>query len=133
MVSIHVAPDVTAFEIEQSANPQRYAYNYRTFERVLRTRAPVLGTHAGFKDFFLPIGDTREVRRVLVAGPFATSPPTNAEILARWYGITRTRARLSEPAFAQYVYATLSTLTLDGTVDRVLSESLDDLRQAGER
>src|SRR5580765_2872783 len=45
---IHVAPNVSAFEIEQSVNPQRYAYNYRTFERVLRTRAPVLGTHAGF-------------------------------------------------------------------------------------
>ena len=111
---INVSPNVTAFEVEQSVLPPRYAYNYRSFERVLRTSAPLIGSHGGFSDLFVPIGDTKEVRRVLVAGPFATSQATATEILGRFYAIARTRGRLRDPAFAQYVAATLSTLTLEG-------------------
>jgi len=113
---INVAPSITSFEVEQSVLPPRYAYNYRCFERVLRAGAPLLGTHAGFSDLFVPIDDTTEVRRVLVAGPFATSHATASEIVGRYYAIARSRGRLSDPAFAQYVAATLSTLTLEGSL-----------------
>jgi AraC-like DNA-binding protein len=111
---IHVELSVTVFEIERGVSSRRYAYNARCFERVLRTGTTVLGAHAGFRDLFVPVGDTEDVRRVLVVGPFATAEPSAGEILGRWHAIARTRGRLSDPSFAEYVSATLATLMLEG-------------------
>jgi AraC-like DNA-binding protein len=110
---IHVIPNVVGAEYENSVAPRRFAYNQRCFAEVHRSREAVVGEHAGFFDFFAPVIDSDVVRGVLVAGPFARSRPTSAQILERWYAITGAQGRLADPPFADYVAATLATLTLE--------------------
>jgi AraC-like DNA-binding protein len=73
-----------------------------------------VGEHVGFKDVFVPI-DTGEptLRGVVVAGPVAASYPASADVVERWYALTKSKARAADPAFLRYLARTLGTLTLD--------------------
>jgi AraC-like DNA-binding protein len=71
-----------------------------------------LGEHAGFNDLFLPLFDGATLRGMLVVGPFAIRRSTGEDIVQRWYEITSSHGKLTEPGFRAYVAATLSTLTL---------------------
>jgi len=111
----HESPDVTTFEYEHGVAARRWKYNGKCFKLASKDGRPIIGEHAGFRDLFVPVLAGRTVRGMLVAGPFATSRPTSAEILSRWRQLTGAGGRLSDPAFFRYVAGTLSTLTLDPT------------------
>jgi AraC-like DNA-binding protein len=115
---------VVAFEVEHGVEARRWAYNHRIFEQVRRTRGSVRAEHAGFHDLFVPVLEGEQLRGILVAGPFATERPTRADILERWFEISRSQGRLTDPSFAEYVAATLSTLTLEGDLVGVLERLL---------
>ncbi|HEV8246419.1 MAG TPA: AraC family transcriptional regulator, partial [Polyangiaceae bacterium] len=111
---IHSAQSVVDFEYEHGVAPRRHAYNHRCFEAAGSLRKVVVGEHAGYFDFFVPLVDSKQVRGILVAGPFAKARPTSAQIQERWHAITGARARLTDPMFARYLTLALSTLTLHG-------------------
>ncbi|HEV8245999.1 MAG TPA: hypothetical protein VGP93_09535, partial [Polyangiaceae bacterium] len=112
--SINFYSGVLSFEHEHGVETKRWAYNLRCFAEVERTRRSVRGEHAGFHDLFVPVQEKGELRGILVAGPFAVAPPTAADILERWFFITRSHGRLGDPSFSEYVTATLATFTLEG-------------------
>jgi AraC-like DNA-binding protein len=74
----------------------------------------VLGQHAGFSDYFVPVGHIDGAWATLVVGPFATARPTSGDVLARWRSLSGSHGRLGDPMFAHYVSVTLETLTLEG-------------------
>jgi len=123
--SIHRVQNVTSFESEHGVQSRRWAYNRRCFEEVLRRGKTLRGQHAGFWDLFVPVKDASGVRAVLVAGPFATQRPTSADILERWFSLTGYKGRMTDPAFAHYVSATLSTLTLEGELCEMFEGLMD--------
>jgi len=123
--AIHTVRSLAAFEFEHGRESRRYRYNDRCFARVLKTRKPLRGTHAGFHDLFVPIGDGTDVRAVLVAGPFAVTRPTSADVQERWHALTHSHGRIADPSFSEYLAETLSTITLEGslldTFERLMS------------
>jgi len=110
---IHATASVVDFEYEHGVGPRRHAYNHRCFARAGSRREIVVGEHAGYFDFFVPLVDGAHLRGILVAGPFAKERPTSGQIQGRWHGLAGTRARVTDPGFARYLSATLSALTLD--------------------
>jgi AraC-like DNA-binding protein len=112
--AIHTVGDIIRFEPEFGVERRRWDYNRRSFARVHKQKKLLRATHAGFHDVFVPLTDEGDVHAVLVSGPFALSRPTSAELIERWYSLTGTQGRLSDPVFSDYVRATLATLTLDG-------------------
>ena len=121
--SIHRVQNMTSFESEHGVQSRRWAYNRRCFAEVHRRGKTLRAQHAGFWDLFVPVKDAQGVRSVFVAGPFATERPTSADILERWFSLTGLKGRITDPAFAHYVSATLSTLTLEGQLS-LMFESL---------
>ena len=112
--SIHVTNNVVSFEAEHGSEQRRWSYNHRIFAEVVKTLRIVRGEHAGFHHLFVPIQDESGVRSVLVAGPIAIKRPSSAEVLDRWFEISHTQGRLTDPSFSDYLSTTLSTLTLEG-------------------
>ncbi|HEV8247587.1 MAG TPA: AraC family transcriptional regulator [Polyangiaceae bacterium] len=116
--SITRIPSVVEFEIEYGADVKRWPYNGRLFAEARRTGRMACGEHAGFHDLFFPVqgthGDSVGFHGVLVAGPLAKRRPSSAEVLERWYSLSATHGRLSDPSFFQYLSETLTTLTLEG-------------------
>jgi AraC-like DNA-binding protein len=110
----HVVPSVIQFEHEHGVGPQRWAHDTLSFAEVYRTRRLVLRQHAGFYDLFVPVLDSNSIPGVLVAGPFSRARPQSADVLKRWHDLTGSQGRVGDPAFVDYVAATLSTLTLAG-------------------
>src|SRR6185436_17194973 len=86
--AMYVAPNVTGFEREHGLQQRRNEYNRRCLADVLRTRRPVLGEHAVFLDWFVTVLVEERVAAVVVTGPFLSSPPTSASILANWQNLT---------------------------------------------
>jgi AraC-like DNA-binding protein len=107
---IQIVPSVIQSESERGAIESRWRYNTRCFTRVRRYRQTVLGHHAGFYDFFVPVGEWG----ILAAGPFAVTRASSADALDRWHQLTNVHGRLADPAFSHYLSMTLSTLTLEG-------------------
>jgi AraC-like DNA-binding protein len=110
----HVESSVADFEYEQGLAAQRWAYDIRCFQKAAASRQIVVGEHAGFHDVFAPVYDGDEPNGILVAGPFATAPPSAAEVRARWHAISGSQAHVADPRFSRYLDATLGTLTLVG-------------------
>jgi AraC-like DNA-binding protein len=121
---IHNEPNVFEFELEHGVEKKREAYNTRSFAQVFEHKRAVRGEHAGFADLFAPIFLRGKVVAILVAGPFARGRPTSAAVFERWRWLTGRQGHPSDPEFARYVSATLSTLVLDGdkvrTFERVV-------------
>jgi AraC-like DNA-binding protein len=111
---IHVEPDVIAFEIEHGMDPERSAYNVQKIAEAVRRGELVRGEHAGYEDLFQPIVVSGKTVAVLVTGPFARSRPTSRTIAERWQWLTGRTGHPSDPEFASYLDATLSTLVLEG-------------------
>jgi AraC-like DNA-binding protein len=111
----HVAPSVIQFEHDHGRGASRWAHDKLSFAEVYRTRRLLLREHAGFYDLFVPVLDSDSIPGVLVAGPFARARPQSADVLKRWHDLTGSQGRVSDPAFTDYVAATLSTLTLEGS------------------
>jgi AraC-like DNA-binding protein len=131
---IHAEPDVSAFELEHGADPERGQYNARHFEQVRRTGKPVRGRHAGYSDLFVPVTAGDEVEAILVTGPFAERRPTSASVLDGWRRLTGRQGHPADPEFAAYLSAALSTLVLDAGNSAKLEELLGCLARlmAGE-
>jgi AraC-like DNA-binding protein len=110
--AIHTESSITAFELEHGVELGRDRYNERCLRRARLRREPVLGNHAGYCDWFVPIVVRKRVEAFLVVGPFATSRPTGAEILERWRDLTGQQGHPADPEFAHYVATSLSALTL---------------------
>jgi AraC-like DNA-binding protein len=121
----HVVPNIASFEYEHGVEARRWRYNHRTFSQVRRERRAIRGEHAGFHDLFVPLGDAREVNAVIVAGPYATTRPTHAEVHDRWQSLTGSQPKIADPSFSHYLSMTLGTLTLEGplagTFERFMS------------
>jgi AraC-like DNA-binding protein len=92
----------------------RWAHNDRCSAQVHRTKRPLVASHAGFSDLFVPLRAKDDVIGLLVTGPFATARPTRADVLQRWHALTGLQGRLTDAVFAHYLQTTLSTLTLEG-------------------
>src|SRR5450432_646354 len=107
--AMNIAPSLIPFERQHGVERGRYEYNDRCMTEVVRTRRTLLGTYAGLKDLFVPVVVGDSVCGVLAAGPFMTSPPTSSDLLDRFRWLTGRHGRLSDPEFADYVSATLST------------------------
>jgi AraC-like DNA-binding protein len=113
---MHWVPNITSFEIEHQVDSRRWSYNTRCIHRVARENKLVVGEHAGFYDLFAPVPTGAGVGGVLVAGPVAQSRASGADILQRWRRLASARGRPSDPGLAEYVGATLATLTLEGSL-----------------
>jgi AraC-like DNA-binding protein len=85
----------------------------------------VLGTHAGFCDWFVPVTSRGRLRGILATGPFASSRPESATILERWRRLTGRHGHPSDPEFAYYISINLSTLVLDDTEVRIFRRLLE--------
>jgi AraC-like DNA-binding protein len=133
-MAIHSEPTVIAFELEYAKDSTRYAYNEASFERVIRQRKIIQGQHGGYSDFFVPIVIRKTVIAILCAGPFSSAPPTRADILERWRGITGRQGHLSDPEFAAFLSMCLSVLVLDAAKVRAFEQLLGCLARlmAGE-
>jgi AraC-like DNA-binding protein len=126
--------DVLGFEVEYQTQPLRGLYNEACLAQAQRERGPVLGRHAGYSDLFVPVVVNDEVKAVLVAGPFLTRRPTTADVLERWFEMSRSHGRMSDPAFSRYLAKTLETLTLEGPLFSKLEQLMLVLaRLAGEQ
>jgi AraC-like DNA-binding protein len=112
--TIHLEPNLSAFELEHGIDTERGAYNDRLCRAATRRRTAIRGEHAGYSDFFVPIVAHGQVAGLLVTGPFAVARPSGADILSRWRGLTGRQGHPADPEFASYLAATLSTLVLDG-------------------
>jgi len=115
-VEIHAMPNLLDFEVEHGLISERHVYNARCMRRVRRTQETVLGRHAGFCDFFVPIASEGRVQAILVTGPFATAPPTSTDVLEQWRTVTGRQGHPADPEFTHYVGVTSSTLVLDGNL-----------------
>jgi AraC-like DNA-binding protein len=113
--AIHSPPQpLHAMELEHGKERERQAYNNRCSEKARRQKKTVLGHHAGFSDFFVPIATSEKVHTLLVTGPFATARPTSTDLLQRWHWLTGRRGHPSDPEFVRYVSSTLDALLLEG-------------------
>jgi AraC-like DNA-binding protein len=126
---LHSTADVTKTEAVYGVIEARWRNNERSFRRVRRTHRTVVSSYAGFHDVFVPVGSKGDTWGVLVAGPFATSRPTAADILDRWQRLTHTHGRLTNGSFARYLSLTLSTLTLEGELAQDFVQLLERLAQ----
>ena len=129
-VEIHALPNLLNFEVEHGLISERHVYNARCMRRVRRTQETVLGRHAGFCDFFVPITSEGRVQAILVTGPFATAPPTSTDVLEQWRTVTGRQGHPADPEFTHYVAVTSSTLVLEGNLVgkfRRMLECLADL------
>jgi AraC-like DNA-binding protein len=122
--SIHFVPNVSAFEYEYGVERRRWAHNARCLARAREQGQPVAAEHAGFRDLFVPVKDQHTLGGVLVAGPFAMSRPTQSDVLRHWHDMTGLQGHLSDPSFARYVQAVLSTVTLEGSFARTFERLL---------
>ncbi|HEV8248042.1 MAG TPA: AraC family transcriptional regulator [Polyangiaceae bacterium] len=114
--ALHQEPGISVIENEHGGDQQRYRYNLRCFEQARATRQLVRGELMGLCDLFVPVVRANQVEVVLVTGPFARKWPSSEELLERWFQLTRSRGRLSDPGFSRYLEATLATLTLEGAL-----------------
>jgi AraC-like DNA-binding protein len=131
---IYTEPSIASFEPEHAVGEERYAYNDRHLEDVLRRKTAIRGEHAGYSDLFVPILVRGQVAAILVAGPFALARPTSADVLERWRWLTGRPGHLADPEFASYLATALATLVLDGGRARAFERFLDCLARllAGE-
>ena len=112
----HESPDVTTFEYEHGVAARRWKYNEKCFKLASQAGPPDRrGARGVPRSLRAGARGPRSCDGMLVAGPFATSRPTSAEIVGRWRQLTGAGGRLSDPAFFRYVSRTLSTLTLNPT------------------
>ena len=52
---LHTITNVISFELQYGVERERDKYNARVLAEVRKTRKAVLGTHAGFSDWFVPV------------------------------------------------------------------------------
>jgi AraC-like DNA-binding protein len=116
--AIHVRPSLPDFEVEHGRELERDRYNVHCMTAARSKREMVRGAHAGLSDLFVPIVVGDRVPAVLAVGPFERSRPTTTEILARWRWITGRQGHPADPEFAYYLSMTLSTLVLDGDLEK---------------
>jgi AraC-like DNA-binding protein len=107
------ARDILGFEVQHGTEAQRIAYNIRCLQRAQREKCSVVARHVSFTDLFVPVRSEGRAIGVLATGPIAVSRPTSTDLLERWRTLTGRQGHPSDPEFAQYVAATLSTLSLD--------------------
>src|SRR5450432_39991 len=112
--------DVIGFEFLHDKDQHRWRYNARSLDQARQGKL-VLGEHAGFHDFWVPVGEVADSFGTLVVGPFATRRATSTDVLERFRWLTGSRGRLGDASFSHYLSMTLATLTLEGAL-------LDDLR-----
>jgi AraC-like DNA-binding protein len=112
--TIHLEPNVSAFELEHGIDTERGLYNDGHCREAMRRRVAMRGEHSGYADLFVPIVARGQATSILVSGPFALSRPTATDILGRWQKLTGRQGHPSDPEFASYLAMTLSTLVLDG-------------------
>jgi len=124
---IHRVTSVYEFELAHGSHVRRYAYNDRCLARARAEGRAVRGEHLGFYDLFVPVPRGVGPGPVLVAGPFAIQYPTSADLIERWYRITRRRARLSDSNFQQYLSETMATLTLEGSLSTTFERMLSSI------
>jgi hypothetical protein len=94
---IHSEPSVATFEVEHGVELTRDAYNRAHIAQARRDQKPVLGEHAGFSDFFVPITTSTRSCPVLVTGPFAAKWPSAEEVVERWRALTGRQAHPGPP------------------------------------
>jgi AraC-like DNA-binding protein len=134
--------DVIGFEFLHDKDQHRWRYNARCLRKA-RRNVVVLGEHAGFSDFWVPVGKIADSWGTLVVGPFATRRPTSGDVLTRFRWLTGSQGRLGDPSFSHYLSMTLGTLTLEGALlhdfqrllvclSRLFEGSVDDDHLAGD-
>jgi hypothetical protein len=111
--TLHVGPNSMGFEIQYGMAEARWRYNQKSWERAHEQGRPVLSSHAGLCNFFVPLGvEPSGARRTLVVGPFAGARPTAGDVLSQWRALTGQHGRLGDPAFSRYLAVRLAVLTL---------------------
>ena len=76
------------FRAHARPSSERYTYNDASVERVRQEKKMLLTEHAGFSDFFVPVGREESGEAILVTGPFALRRPTSTDVLERWRWLT---------------------------------------------
>jgi AraC-like DNA-binding protein len=107
------AKSVVNSEFAHGRGVERNAYNGRSVAQVLATKKLVIGRHAGFLDFFVPIKHGDTVEAILISGPVATARPSSSDLKSRWRWIAGSAADPADARFVQYSEQSLATLTLD--------------------
>jgi AraC-like DNA-binding protein len=111
---VHLVPSVTVFEFAHGVETARWKHNHACITRANRTGQTVAETHAGFCDLYVPVIGRGKTWATLVAGPVCRARPSSVDVVGQWKALTGGQARISDPAFAEYLAATLDTLTLEG-------------------
>jgi AraC-like DNA-binding protein len=122
-----VLHDVVTYELAHGVERRRTAYNRRAVERLRRENKALLTEHAGFHDFFVPVGDVKSAWGALVTGPFAIRRPTANDVRVRWRWLTGRSARISDPEFARYLATTLATTTFEASMLQTFRRFLQGL------
>src|SRR5450432_158392 len=102
--------DVIGFEFLHDKDQHRWRYNARSLDQARQGKL-VLGEHAGFHDFWVPVGEVADSFGTLVVGPFATRRATSTDVLERFRWLTGSRGRLGDASFSHYLSMTIATLT----------------------
>jgi AraC-like DNA-binding protein len=111
---LYKVADVIPFEFALGVERRRWTYNDRSIARARREKGPVLGRHAGFHDFFVPVRNNAGPSGMIITGPFSLTRPNASEILARWRSISGRQGRSTDPEFLLYAGMTLATATFEG-------------------
>ncbi|HEV8245051.1 MAG TPA: PocR ligand-binding domain-containing protein, partial [Polyangiaceae bacterium] len=119
--------NVVAHEILQGAEAARSEYNHRCLTQVQRSRRPLVASHGGFSDAFVPIFRQGRVSGFLVCGSFSTFQWKAPEIRKQWQELTRRPLRANDPELLSYAQAVLSTPVLPKPTARALLRVLSEL------
>jgi AraC-like DNA-binding protein len=127
--AIHTEETFASLGVADGSARLRHLYNQRCLAQVQKTRRPLQAELFGFRDFFVPVVQSRKVIAVIVAGPTLATAPTRASITESWHALTRSPGRLSDPDFSRFVTIALSTLVLDPARTRSMADLLGHLAE----
>jgi two-component system response regulator YesN len=104
------------FEIFYGKLNERTEYSSKCFKLAANTRKPVLGSHIGFYDYFVPIVKNNRCEAFIKSGPFLKSIPSLEQLTQRFTEISGAPPGQSDPQFLDYCRTALEVQVLNQKV-----------------
>ena len=114
------------FEIRFGRRQQRRDYNLRHQARAAKGQGPVLGSHAGMHDLFIPIVDQGKTVAWVVLGSFQARLPGRDLCWAQWKALRRVPDADDASDFLLYVRSRLDTPVIEAPLRKALIPVLRD-------
>ena len=104
------------FEIFYGKLNARTEYSQRCFKLAANTRRPVLGTHIGFYDYFVPILKNNRCEAFIKSGPFLKSIPSLEQLTQRFKELSGAPPGQADPQFLDFCRTSLEVQILNQEV-----------------